>query len=127
MSKDFEPGEDIESRMRAALRPVTPREAFSQQLLARVIVDPAAQSKPRFFGATRVRPLAWWLTASLAASLVLAVGVHEHLQQQRLQQSGLEARCEVMKALRVTSEKLNLAYEAVKSQSTSLDDEEAGA
>jgi hypothetical protein len=59
--------------------------------------------------------------------LVLAVGVHEHLQQQRLQQSGLEARREVMKALRVTSEKLNLAYEAVKSQSTSLDDEEAGA
>ena len=70
--------------------------------------------------------MAWWLTASLAASLVLAVGVHQHLQQQRLQQSGLEARREVLKALRVTSQKLNLAYEAVKSQSTSLDDEKSG-
>ncbi|HEY2781349.1 MAG TPA: hypothetical protein VGI90_11265 [Steroidobacteraceae bacterium] len=127
MSQDIEPRDDIESRMRTALRPVTPRQAFSQELLARVLVDPAAQSKPRFFAATRVRPLAWWLTASLAASLVLAVGVHQHLQQQRLQQSGLEARREVMKALRVTSEKLNLAYEAVKSQSTSLQDEESGA
>ena len=127
MSKHIEPREDIESKMRAALRPVAPRQAFAQELLARVIADPAAPSKPRFFAATRARPLAWWLTASLAASLVLAVGVHEHLQQQRMQQTGLEARREVMKALRVTSEKLNLAYEAVKSQSTSLQDEESGA
>ena len=127
MSQDIESREDIESQMRAALRPVAPHEAFSQELLARVMVEPRSQSRSRFFAATRVRPLAWWLTASLAASLVLAVGVHQHLQQQRLQQSGLEARREVMKALRVTSEKLNLAYEAVKSQSTSLDDEESGA
>ena len=77
--------------------------------------------------AARLRPLAWWFSASLAASVVLAVGVHQHLQQQRLQQSGLEARREVMEALRVTSQKLNLAYEAVKSQSTSLTDEQSGA
>jgi hypothetical protein len=115
---------DMESRMRAALRPVAPREAFSQELLARVIASPPARSK--YFNAARVRPLAWWLTASLAASLVLAVGVHQHLQQERLQQSGLEARREVMKALRVTSQKLNLAYEVVKSQSTSLEDEKSG-
>ena len=117
---------DIETRLRAALRPVAPRESFSQELLARVMVEPPAQPKPRGFSAARVRPLAWWLTASLAASLVLAVGVHQHLQQQQLQQSGLEARREVLKALRVTSQKLNLAYEAVKSQSTSLDDEASG-
>ena len=113
---------DIESRMRAALRPVAPREEFSQKLLAQAVVASPAQPKRRDFTATRLRPLAWWLSASLAASLVLAVGVHQHLQQQRLQQSGLEARREVMKALRVTSQKLNLAYEAVKSQSTSLDE-----
>ncbi len=117
---------DIESQLRAALRPVAPRESFSQELLARVLVAPRPPSKPRF-SAARVRPLAWWLTASLAASLLLAVGVHQHLEQQRLQQSGLEARREVMQALRVTSQKLNLAYEAVKGQSTSLDDEKSGA
>ncbi len=114
--------EDIEARMRAALRPIAPREEFSQRLAA----DAAGRRQPAHGarrGAARLRPLAWWFSASLAASLILAVGVHQHLQQQRLQQSGLEARREVMEALRVTSQKLNLAYEAVKSQSTSLSGE----
>jgi hypothetical protein len=117
--------EDIESQLRAALRPVAPSEEFSQKLLAGVTNEAAAR-KPRC-AAGRLHPLAWWFSASLAASVVLAVGVHQHLQQQRLQQTGLEARREVMEALRVTSQKLNLAYEAVKSQSTSLTVEQSGA
>jgi hypothetical protein len=117
---------DIESQMRAALRPVAPREEFSQKLLTGIALE-RPELKPRRLGAGRRQPLAWWLTASLAASLVLAVGVHQRLQQQRAQQSGLEARREVMEALRMTSQKLNLAYEAVKSQSTSLTDEHSGA
>jgi hypothetical protein len=116
---------DMESKMRAALRPVVPSEEFSQNLIARV-VDQPQRSKARF-AARGLHPLAWWLTASLAASVVLAVGVQQHLEQQRLQQSGLEARREVLEALRMTSQKLNLAYEAVKSQSTSLSDEKSGA
>jgi hypothetical protein len=117
---------DIESQLRAALRPVAPSEEFSQRLLADVTKERSVARKPRR-AATRLHPVAWWLSASLAASVVLAVGVHQHLQQQRLQQSGLEARREVMQALRVTSQKLNLAYEAVKSQSTSLTVEQSGA
>jgi hypothetical protein len=117
---------DIESQMRAALRPVAPSEEFSQRLLADVTNERPAAHKPRRAGA-RLHPLAWWFTASLAASVVLAVGVHQHLQQERLQQSGLEARREVMEALRVTSQKLDLAYEAVKSHSTSLTVEQSGA
>ena len=114
--------EDIESQMRAALRAVAPREEFAQKLVANVTSrQPSARQSRR--GAARLHPLAWWFSASLAASVMLAVGVHQHLQQQRLQQSGLEARREVMEALRVTSQKLNLAYEAVRSQSTSLTDE----
>jgi anti-sigma-K factor RskA len=113
---------DIESQMRAALRPVAPGEEFSQKLAAQVASQRPAALKARRIGA-RWHPLAWWFSATLAASLVLAVGVHQHLQQQRLQQSGLEARREVMEALRVTSQKLDLAYEAVKSQSSSLTDE----
>lgn len=111
--------DDIESRLKAALRPVAPSEEFSQKLLRQMAAAPAAPAvikTRRLAGAGR--PLAWWLSASLAASVVLGVGIHEHLQQQRIQQSGLEARREVLQALRVTSQKLNLAYEAVKSQST---------
>jgi hypothetical protein len=117
---------DIETQMRAALRPVAPSDEFSQRLLTHVASEPAPR-KARRSGAGGLHPLAWWLTASLAASVILAVGVHQHLQQQRLQESGLEARREVMEALRMTSQKLNLAYEAVKSQSTSLTDEQSGA
>lgn len=114
--------DDIESRMRAALRAVAPREEFSQKLVAQVGSRQApARNSAR--AAPRFRPLAWWFSASVAASVILAVGVHQHLEQQRMQQSGLEARREVMEALRVTSQKLNLAYEAVKSQSSSLTDE----
>jgi hypothetical protein len=120
MSKDFE------SEMRAALRPVAPSEEFSEKLVANVASQRPAPLKPRRVASLR-HPLAWWLSASLAASVVLAVGVHQHLEQQRLQQSGLEARREVLQALRVTSQKLNLAYEAVKSQSTSLTGEQSGA
>jgi hypothetical protein len=118
--------QEIESRMRAALRPVAPREDFSQKLLARVIADQPTPPKPRRLLSASVRPLMWWLTTSLAVCLILAVGVQRHLEQQRLQQSGLEARREVVEALRLTSQKLNLAYEAVKNQSTSLADEESG-
>src|ERR1700734_61855 len=113
---------DIESQMRAALRAVAPSEEFTQKLVANVTSRLPAPPKPRRFAAG-LRPLAWWVSASLAASVVLAVGVH----QQLLQQSGLEARREVLEALRVTSQKLNLAYEAVKSQSTSLTDAQSGA
>jgi len=118
--------QDIESGMRAALRPVAPSDEFSQKLLAQVVADPPARSKSFRLISQGARPLAWWLTASLAASLILAVGIQQHLQEQRLRQSGLEARREVLQALQVTSQKLNLAYEAVKSQSTSLAGEKPG-
>jgi len=118
---------DIESRVSAALRPVAPREEFSQRLLARVMAEKPVQPKPSRLLAQGARPLAWWFAASLAACLILAVGVEQHVQQQRLRQSGLEARREVLEPLRLTSQKLNLAYEAVKSQSTSPADEKSGA
>ena len=117
---------DIDAQLKAALRPVAPREQFSVQLLAQVTLGkPAAIESHRLNPARR--PLAWWLSAALAASLVLGVGVHQHLQERRLQQSGLEARREVLEALRVTSQKLNLAYEVVKSQTTRPPDEKTGA
>jgi hypothetical protein len=103
---------DIESRLRAALRPVEPSDEFTRTLVARVTAD---------------RRPAWWLTASVAASLLVAAGIQHHLQGAREREDGLEARRQVIEALRVTSQKLDLAYEAVKSQSTSLADDQPGA
>jgi hypothetical protein len=118
--------DDIESQLKSALRPVAPREQFSARLLAQVTLGKPTPITLHPLSPAR-RPLVWWLGASLAASLVLGLGVHQHLQERRLQQSGLEARREVLEALRVTSQKLDLAYEAVKSQSMPLNDEKTGA
>ncbi|MDP9090896.1 MAG: hypothetical protein M3O26_19440 [Pseudomonadota bacterium] len=116
--------DDIESKLRGALRPVEPRADFSRRLLARMRSAEAAPPKPKL--RPGARPLVWWFTASLAACLIMAIGIQQHLYQQRLQETGLEARREVQQALRVTSQKLNLAFEAIKSQSTAPRDEKSG-
>jgi hypothetical protein len=108
--------EDFESRLRAALRPVDPSDEFSQGLIARVtaVQDPAARGR----AARRLFAPAGWASAALAASLLLAVGVQHHLQQQREREQGMEARRQVIEALRMTSQKLHLAYEAIENQSS---------
>jgi hypothetical protein len=111
---------DLESRLRAALRPVAPEEIFTRKLLARVIAGQAKTQRRRFTWRRGNAP-AWWLSAGVAASLLLAVGVQHRLEEQA-RQRGLEARREVVEALRMTSQKLNLAYEAVQSQASSADE-----
>lgn len=118
---------DLESQLRAALRPVAPRKEFTDRLLARSTAIAPDPRSARNLAARGIRPMAWWFGASLAASVLLAIGIQQHLEQQRLQQSGLEARREVVEALRMTSQKLNIAYEAIRSQSTALAAEQSGA
>jgi hypothetical protein len=118
---------DIESQLRSALRPVAPRPQFSRKLVARMMAGEAAPRKPRHLKDGAARVLGWWFAASLAAGLIMAVGIQQHLQQQRLRQTGLEARREVEQALRVTSQKLNLAFEAIKRQSAAPVEEKSGA
>jgi hypothetical protein len=117
--------QDLESRLRAALRPVAPGDDFAHKLMARVTA-PAPVQPRRFRTWGGIKPNAWWISAGLAASLLLAVGVQRYAQESRERENGLEARREVVEALRVTSQKLNLAYEAVKSQSSSLGGEKSG-
>ena len=106
--------EDLESRLRALLRPVSPGEAFSKQLVARAagggLPDRAEPRRSSYAPAG-------WLSVGLAASLLLAVGIQHHWQERRERERGMEARREVIEALRVTSQKLHLAYETVEDQS----------
>jgi hypothetical protein len=118
--------EDLESRLRAALRPVAPSDEFSQNLIARVTADQRSPANARAARGRSPRASAWWLSASMAASLFVAVGIQHHVQERREREQGLEARREVIEALRVTSQKLNLAYEAIKSQSSSTADDKPG-
>jgi len=97
---------DFDERLRKALRPVDPGERFTESVLARVANDPA--------GSTRrvLKPTLRWLSAGLAASILLGVLVAHEWQLRRAQQ-GLEARQQLLEALRVTSNKLDIAYRAV--------------
>ena len=125
---------EIERQLRAALRPVAPRQEFTDELGARAGADTADRAEPaqergiarRGFGRRGRGAPAWWL-AGLAASLLMAAGIQVHLRQERERAGGLEARRQVIEALRVTSQKLDLAYETIKSESTSLSDAASGA
>jgi methylthioribose-1-phosphate isomerase len=116
--------EDFESRLRAALKPVAPSDDFTQDLIARVTAAQGPQSAQRALNRQRRGASAAWFAAAAAASLLIAVGVQQHLRQQHDRAQGLEARRQVIEALRVTSQKLDLAYQAIKSQSSSVDDEQ---
>jgi hypothetical protein len=116
--------EDFESRLRAALRPVAPSDDFTQDLIARMTAAQGPQGAQRALNRQRRGTSARWFAAAAAASLLIAVGVQQHLRQQHDRAQGLEARRQVIEALRVTSQKLDLAYQAIKSQSSSVDDEQ---
>lgn len=124
---------ELNDRLRAALRPIDPGEQFTRSVLARITSEP--QSPParrpvRDRNAMEAIPrspntAAWgnlglpWLPAAVLAlcvALGLMIAQHRHA---RHAEAGLEARRQVMEALRVTSEKLDLAYRVVKDKELS--------
>jgi hypothetical protein len=99
---------DLDDDLRAALRPVDPGERFTQSVLARVAEESTRAPRASRFQASTLR----W--ASVALSLSLALGILlAHQWQVRRTQRGLEARKELLQALQLTGEKLDLAYRVV--------------
>jgi hypothetical protein len=90
----------FEQRLRDALRAEDPGELFTR----RVVVKVESARSPR-------RWLAW--SAGLAASVLVLVAVRQEVLAQREAVAGERAKQELLEALRVTSGKLDLAYEAV--------------
>jgi anti-sigma-K factor RskA len=96
---------DLGKKLREALRPVDPEEGFADRVMGRV--GRAPQLPRRRW---HRKPL--WISVALAASAVLAViGIHEW--QAHREREGLEARAQLLDALRVTGEKLDIAYRTV--------------
>jgi hypothetical protein len=106
--------DELEKQLRRALRPVDPGEDFADRVMARVQKEPVAppRADPR-----RFRNVVFALAASL---MIAAVGVHTwQLQRER---RGLEARAQLLEALRMTGEKLDVAYRGVNGESPSPPD-----
>jgi len=123
---------DFEKELRRRLRPVDAPAGFTDRLMAAL----PAQQKPVVLAFTpkaapRSPARQFGMPAALAASLLVAVflGIRvaddrAHLEEARLQeQKGIAAREELMQALRVTSRKLDLAFEAVNNPPTAGDEE----
>jgi hypothetical protein len=104
---------DIESQLKKALRPVAPDVDLLAGVLARL-------EAKRSRGRPRLAAFAGWSSVALAASLLLAVGVEHRVDVDRETAAGLRARREVIQALKVTHQKLDLAYQAVKEQQDPL-------
>jgi hypothetical protein len=102
--------DDLERRLRAALKPVDPGEEFARRVLWRIAAEPARTAR-----LSRVPAVTRWLTFGLAASVVLGLLVAHEWQLRRTAQ-GLEARRQLIEALKVTDEKLDLAYRVVNTR-----------
>ena len=120
MSEDVEKNAELERRLRNALGRVDPPEGFVPRLLARIAAEPAPAARPGRAGA-----VASWLTLGLAASVVLAVLLAHEWQARRLEQ-GREARRQLIEALRVTDDKLDLVYRAVNIRERAAPPEHSG-
>ena len=73
--------DDLESGLRSSLRPVAPRDEFSQKLVAQVVARARPDRSPRAMPWRASKRSTWWLSAGLAASLLLVVGVQIQMQR----------------------------------------------
>jgi len=109
----------FENELRRALRPVDAPAGFTERLMRSLPARAAAPVMPVPVIDVPVRASRrYWIPAALAASLLAAVLAGQHaaqLREERIARAeGLAARSELLQALRVTSEKLDLAYRAVQ-------------
>jgi hypothetical protein len=119
---------DVEDRLRRAMRPIDPPEGFAGRVMralpARQPPAPVAVLAPV---SRKPRVSAWQrfsAPAALAASLVVAVLVGKQIAIKHEEREGMAASRELMQALRVTSQKLDVAYQAVQSPPPASADEE---
>jgi hypothetical protein len=115
---------DLDDELRKALRPVDPEEGFAERVMSRIESGPASTSAraPR----ARLPLLLRNWPAALAASVVLGVALVYgwHVERER---RGLEARRQLLEALHITGEKLDVAYRGVRRESQPSPDNDAGA
>lgn len=108
----------FDDELRRAMRPVDPGPEFTARVLAAVNAQPPALAErglaPRAYRRQWARRS--WMWPALAASLVGAVVGARYFEVKRETERGLEARTQLMQALRVTSEKLAVAREVIDDQ-----------
>ena len=110
--------EDFENELRRRLAPVDAPEGFAERVMRALPTD----VKPAVITSLPTPRRSWMqqfgMPTALAASLLAAVMLGRYSAEHREQlaeQRGREASRELMQALRLTSDKLDIAYQAVQS------------
>lgn len=103
---------DLDGRLRNALRPVDPGERFTRDVLERIANEPATPMRRPMGPALR------WLAAAAAASIIVGGVLIDRQWHTQQRQRGALARQQLLEALRVTSNKLDIAYRAVNEKDT---------
>jgi hypothetical protein len=111
----------FENRLKAALAPQDPGPDFTASVLEAVKQQAPSQAAP-----ARPSRLVQWLSVGIAACLVAAITVTIQIRDAREREAGLRAKAQVLEALQVTSEKLNLAYRVVHPQPAANEERKVG-
>ena len=108
----------FEQELKRALRAEDPGDAFTQGVLNRLKADagdlmPVPDTRARASVDRKNAAHRWRVALPFAATLAVAVGGAALVQHARYVDEGQRARAQVLTALRLTSEKLNVVRSAV--------------
>src|SRR5262249_2934389 len=113
----FEDDKRFEDELKRAFRAEDPGDAFTRRVLDRLEIDGArVVPTPDGSRASRApvsRTHVWRVALPFAASLAIAVGGAARGRHGQYVEEGQRARTQVLTALRLTSEKLNVVRSAV--------------
>jgi hypothetical protein len=110
----------LEESLRAALRPVDPGAAFTRAVMSRLAGPEPQHARAPFPGAWR------WGLGAAAASLI-AVLLTLHTAHVRRVEQGLQARQQLIQALRLTRDKLDYARRMVSQDASAESQKDSGA
>jgi hypothetical protein len=117
---------NFERELRRRLRPVDAPEGFAERLMRALPKEKSPTVVAFTPRAARPSARQFGMPAALAASLLVAVFAGMYVANDRAyveEQKGKAASMQLMQALRVTSQKLDLAYEAVNNPPAAGDEE----
>ena len=106
--------DEFEEALRRALRPKDPGEDFTGKVVSRLDAGERAPAPVSRLESRRLAaPHRWWVPLALAASVIAGVGLFQLRQHAVDAQRASQARAQLLQALSIASDNVNLVRAAV--------------